>query len=487
MGRRIKSMRMRLGRAIAGVRSRRYDAGKVTRLLSASSSRGPADDDIRMDLTEATANARGLTQNDPYAAKFMRLVAQNVVRPGGSVLQCMSIEPDGKLDAVANRVIEARYKDFSRRGNFTVCGRYSRYQCEKIWAKSLARDGAYIARKLLGKQHGDHAFAIQMLSIDVLDVALNDVSPNGNKIKMGIESNDWGRPVAYWLLTDDNGATSLPSSSKKYKRIPATEIIHVFDPDRAEQTRGFPAMASVQKTVQMFKGYREAEVTAARQGASSVGFFTTEGDSPMGDSDTGDEGEIVFDLSEGPQFRELPVGMKLENWDSKHPSTAFEAFSKQMLHGHAAGYGVSYAALSTDLAGTSFASGRRGDLEDRDRWQNEQALHRETLTDIYEDWLLVQLGSGLINLPFSKREKFRAHTWQMKGFAWIDPVKEADANLVQVENGWKTNTDVSAEQGRDRSDVLAQLKREQDEEERLGVELGSREARDARDEDDDED
>jgi capsid protein len=62
-------------------------------------------------------------------------------------------------------------------------------------------------------------------------------------------------------------------------------MIHAFLPERAMQTRGAPWMSPVIADLKMLNGYREAELVAARVGASKMGFFT----SPTGDGFTPDD------------------------------------------------------------------------------------------------------------------------------------------------------------------------------------------------------
>ena len=71
-----------------------------------------------------------------------------------------------------------------------------------------------------------------------LDTKLNDTAKGGNKIRMGVEINEFGRPVAYWLrsITPATWTTSGQAVAN-HVRVPAEDILHRFVVDRPEQLR----------------------------------------------------------------------------------------------------------------------------------------------------------------------------------------------------------------------------------------------------------
>jgi len=68
-----------------------------------------------------------------------------------------------------------------------------------------------------------------------------------------------------------------------------------------------------------------------------------------------------------------------------------------------------------------------------------------------------------------KYEKFNAATWQPRGWAWVDPVKDFQASIMAINAGLKTASSVAAEQGMDIEDVYLQLAQEQAMREKLGI------------------
>ena len=131
-----------------------------------------------------------------------------------------------------------------------------------------------------------HGISLNIIEPDRIDDEKNELTADGNQIRMGVElDRDTKRPVAYWVLDYHKGDYDYmtPLNAKKYKRVLAEEMIHIYRMG-AGQTRGVPWSAAAMSSMKMLHGYREAELVAARTGAAKMGFFT----SPAGDGFTAD-------------------------------------------------------------------------------------------------------------------------------------------------------------------------------------------------------
>ena len=272
--------------------------------------------------------------------------------------------------------------------------------------------------------------------------------------------------MAYYVATDHPGDYDYItlSSGKKKVRIPADQMMHIYRPERADQTRGVPWSASAIASLKMLHGYREAELVAARVGAAKMGFFT----SPAGDGFTADGYEDTFTPiydAEAGTFHQLPAGVDFKAFDPTHPTSAFADFEKAILRGVAGGLGVSYTALANDLEGTSYSSVRQGALEERDFYRT---LHRFMIEHFFDPlfrvWLEHVMDFQLIPIfGAGKYEKFtREITWRGRGFQWVDPLKEINAAVVGLHNGILSHTDIAANYGRDAEETFAQIQRDKE-------------------------
>ena len=81
----------------------------------------------------------------------------------------------------------------------------------------------------------------------------------------------------------------------------------------------------------------------------------------------------------------------------------------------------------------------------------------------------MSLTTQALPLPQRKYEKFTSVDWQPRGWAWVDPLKDQNANKLAIDLGVMSRSEVAASQGRDFEDTLAQLQIENDLLEKYGI------------------
>jgi lambda family phage portal protein len=462
---------------------RDFAAAQSTRLTGGWNARNiSANADLYRSLDSLRGRSRDLCNNNDYAKRFLGMVAANVVGGTGVGLQARIYDGPNRPDEAANNAVESAWAAWCARGVCDVTGRLSLRDIENLVIQAVARDGEALVRKVRGSSAGNpFGFALQVIDIDRLDTKLVRAPERGlNEIKMGVEVNAFGRAVAYWLRPYHPGEMFLVDSAitGSHVRVPADEIQHVYRADRPEALRGIPWMHSAMIRLNHLGAYEEAAVIAARVGAAKMGFFTTPDGQPPGDGE--DAEDVPFTEVEPGAFGSLPTGTEFTPFNPDYPHQMFADFVKANLRGISSGMGVAYHALANDLTSVSFSSIRSGTLEERDQWMAIQEWFIECfLEPVYREWLQSALAFGQVKLPngsalsVTKLDKFSAHVWQPRRWQWVDPRNDMEANLIAVQQGFKTRTQVCAELGVDFEDVLAQLKREQDKAKELGVELGA--------------
>ena len=434
------------------------------------------DAELRKDLLALRRNSRALHNNNPFMRRYLRTLGAQVVGPHGVRLQ-------SKAPGAYAARIEDSYTRWCAQGVCTVDGRLSFPGVQRNFLKTVAQDGECFIRLILGARN-PWGFALQFLDADLLDHTFNVPASDGrNAIVMGVEVDPWGRPVAFWF-SDPRQVSTLYNRAAKI-RIPAEEIIHGFDPERAAtQTRGVPWASSAMYLMDMLGHYWESEVAAARHEAERPGFIEsevdtgedgTEGVPPVeGESDAqGPSGaDVVAGMPPTLAWSHVPAGFRVNIPDLQHPATAFGEFSKAMLKGIASGLGISYASLSSDLTQVSFASIRQGVLEDRD-WYRElqQELLIQTLCErVFLAWFDMAVISGQLVLPQELRyEKAIARSWRPRGWAWVDPKADSAAQAQDIASGTTSRQRICASRGEDFAEVLEELAWEQKELEAKGV------------------
>lgn len=452
------------------LKKRSYAGANQGRLFAdfVASSRS-ADEEIKGALKVLRNRCRDLTRNNPYARRFIGLAKANTVGDRGVTLQVKARNDNGAMDNLGNDQIELAWKKWGKLGSCTVDGRMSWVDAQRLFIENLIRDGEVLVR--LVRYPNQFKFSLEFIESDLLDEEYNVTLPNGNRIRMGVELDSFNRPTAYHLFTAHPGDNSTMWMGKSYNRIPADKMIHAFLPERAMQTRGAPWMSPVISDLKMLNGYREAELVAARVGASKMGFFT----SPTGDGFTPDDTDNKVPIMEADPgtFHQLPDGVQFQQFDPTHPTTAFADFEKAILRGIASGLGVSYTSLANDLEGVSYSSIRQGALEDRDQWKIVQDfLIQHFVEPVYRAFLMSIMENAVINIPASRFDKFaEATVFRARGFQWVDPLKEMNASVVGLQNGLLSMQDIANQQGRDVEEIFDQIQAEQEMAQRYGLSM----------------
>lgn len=428
-----------------------------------------ADQEIRGNLRLLRARGRELSRNNPIAKNFLNLLAANVAGPKGIGYQSKVRNNDGKLATAINPKIEAAFKEWAKKGNCTVDGKLSWRQVQDLALKNVATDGEIFIRKVRAFEGNKYRFALEMIDADRCD-HLYSVPPTargGNEIRLGVEVNKWGRPVAYWI---NPGHPSDLGGSLQRERIPADQIIHLFDPERVSQTRGVTWFHPVMMQLRMLEGYIEAELVAARTGAAKMGWLEYS-DPAAYEEPNPDAPKLILEANPGT-IETLPPGMKFTAWNPDHPANAFPQFVITILRMIATGLGVSYNALASDLVGVNYSSMRSGLLIERDQWKRGQSWLIESLCQpVMDDFLTYALLSGELVLDSRDPAKFSEGKWNPRGWQWVDPLKDAQAAILSIGARLTSRDAIVSETGEDIEEIFEAIKQEEDLAEELDLDL----------------
>lgn len=453
---------------------RAFHAARIDRLTADwMATNASINQELRSDLDRLRSRGRELVNNNDYARRFRGMVQNNIVGPGGIRLQVRVQDAPGRPDDAANEALEVGWRRWQ-----TVCdvtGRmHFRDMCENL-VGGLPSDGEFLVREVMGAAAGNpFNYALQVIDVDRIDTNFNGEF-KGNAVVMGVEIDDAHRPLALHIFAahPNDGY----SSNRRRVRVPASELIHAFKVERAEQVRGIPWMAPGMLSLHHLGGFGLSALLAAEHGANHYGFFITpDGGPAIGGVDATSQETIM--TSQPGTYDTLPAGVTFAAHDSKYPNEVFGPFWKSTLQRIASGWGVSYHSLGNDLEGVNYSSIRSGTLEERDRWAADQEWFIGVFMErVYRNWLRLSLMSGAITmpngsaLPASKEDKFSAHEWQPRRWEWVDPKGDIEAKILMVKAGLMSPQDLAAAMGYDFADTMQSIKLANEIAARYGVTL----------------
>lgn len=325
--------------------------------------------------------------------------------------------------------------------------------------------------------------AIQLVSPDRLINPMgqsNGKLQNGNYLRNGIEVDVSGKPVAYHISDQKPGVVSLKSVRiRRRTSWGRAKVIHHFERDDVELTRGVGFLKSVVSKLKMLDRYERAELEAALISALNPAFIKSPMEQSFLDADAQESvsgyqqgradyhDKKKFRLN-GVQIPQLYPGEDFVFNASTRPNTAFEQFTATVLRYVAAGTGQSYEQLTQDWSKTNYSSARAALLQ---AWKflvaRREAFITGFVNQIWALWLEDALSLGVVILPegavrfWENPAAWCQSKWIGPGRGWVDPVKEQSASRMRVEDGISTLRDECAEMGgRDWQEVVDQRARE---------------------------
>jgi capsid protein len=249
-------------------------------------------------------------------------------------------------------------------------------------------------------------------------------------------------------------------------------VFHVYNPKRVSQTRGVGALAPVftlcdqfddinfaqlvkQQVAACFAIFREREHLTQfeqEQLAAQQGPRETES---LPDGST----RILEGIAPGMQIRGKP-GEKLQGFAPNIPGEGFFQHMKLVLQIIGVNLGLPLAVVLLDASETNF-SGWRGAIEQARIGfrRNQESLiskfHRPVYHWKVRQWLAED--PELAKLARATGVKVFNHLWHAPEWSYIDPLKDAAADLLQVRNGLISPRRMQAKNGRQHPVVAREI------------------------------
>jgi len=138
---------------------------------------------------------------------------------------------------------------------------------------------------------------------------------------------------------------------------------------------------------------------------------------------------------------------------------------------------VDYPTFASDLREVNFSSIRAGIQETREVFKFWQQYFIEHLNrEVYLGWLRSALFAGAVEGVLARDyERLTDPKWLPRGWGYVNPLQDVEADAKRVYNSFTTRTAVAADEGEDFEEILVMLAAEQQLAERYGLTLLSTE------------
>ena len=315
-------------------------------------------------------------------------------------------------------------------------------------ARGLVVDGEAFAQIV----DSDEGPRLRLIPPELIDESMTRELSGGRFIVSGVEFSADGSRAAYHVLparpTDVFATTGTPF------RIPAEEILHVFKPLGAGQVRGVSWLAPVILPANELDQLQDALAVGAKVAAMFAGFIVnqnaTGGDDPF-------DGEAQPSLEPGTLQR-LGGG-----WDVKFATPAqisqVDPLLKLGLRQLAAGLGMPEYMLSGDLSDANYSSLRAGLLPFRQRVEQTQyhCLVPQMLNPVWRMVTRWVAAAGELGEFETDPRRFLKVEWLPPRPLQVDPLKDTQATIAELEAGLTSRKKAIAERGWALADLDAEI------------------------------
>lgn len=431
---------------VMGAQLRKYDgAGAGRRQKGYGGAATSANSETRAAAKVLRNRARDMVRNDPYAARFIQLVASNTI--GAGIMSQVKTENSTELNELWVRWTRSTDIDYDGRNDFAGL--------QRLVMETVALSGECLVRtrRFRSRTKLIVPMQLQVLEPDFLDTTQEQLSPakDGTFTVQGIKFDKNGKRLGYFILKDHPGGalrTGTNFSSTLSEFVKASEIDHIYRQDRPGQIRGITWLAPVMMKLRDFSDYTDAQIVKQKVSACFTAFVHDM--ESLQEPGTSDNSSLSEKMEPG-QIEVLSPGKDI-TFASPPSVDGYKEFATQCLHEISAGLGVPYEGLTSDYSDVNFSSSRMAFIQfhkNIDTWRWGIIIPQfcqPTFRRFAEVASLQNIGSAEA-----------AVSWTPPKREFIDPTKEVPALIKSVRAGFTTLSETIRMHGSDPAEHFAEL------------------------------
>lgn len=446
-------------------------------------------EDINYNQQTLRQRGRMLYMSSPVAASAINTNRAKVIGTGLKLQSTIDYAQLGMTPEEAEKWQRVTEKEFSiwaeKRQNVDAIGLSDFYDLQQIVTMSwLASGDVFVLfQRQAATPINPYSLRLRLVEADRIRTPLAPGSnnfitdgenpDNRNKIFDGVEVDANGRVVAYHICN------MYPRQLKsldgiEWRRVSAfgrksglPNVLHVMSAERPDQYRGVTYLAPVIESLLNISRYTQSELMAAlvqsfftawiqtntdpgRIPINEVGYGDGEGYDNPPDSDLS-KNENEYEMGPGT-ITHLQPGEEIKFGNPNIPTEGFDAFFKVICREIGAALDIPYDTLLKEF-NASYSASRAALMEAWEGFrQRRRIIVSKFCQPVYEAWLAEAVAIGRIKAPgffldpFIRAAWSRAQ-WQGPVQGQLDPIKEVNANILAVQHGFKTHSQVTMEMG----------------------------------------
>lgn len=418
---------------------------------------GSAKEDIEENITVLRERSRDLYMGTPIATGALKTLRTNVVGSGLKLKPQVDYEFLGLSENEASELEATIEREFSLWAETPDCdmARLNNfYELQQLMFLSGLMCGDSFAL-LPYKSRVGSVYDLRVQLIEADRICDPQSKKQTDDISAGVECDKDGEVIAYHIAnfhplsqTMKKSWTRIEAYGKKTGR---RNVIHFMESERIGQRRGVPILAPVIESLKQLGRYTDAELMAAVVSAFFTVFIETENisDTPLGQAVDGSEqvdaeDETSVELGNGAVVALAP-GEHANMANPTRPNTAFDGFTTSVCRQIGAALEIPHDLLLKQFD-ASYSASRAALLEAWKMFKMRRAwLASDFCQPIYEEWFSEAVAKGRIYVPgfFDNPAVKKAYCnaeWCGPSPGQLDPVKEANAAKIRVEQGFSTRT-----------------------------------------------
>lgn len=427
-------------------------------------------------LRNLRARSRAAVRNDPYAFNVIDKRVSNLIGTG--------ITPRPKIeDDTLRKVQQELWEDWVDESD--ADGLTDFYGQQALIARTVETAGECFVRIRPRSLDQDLAVPLQLqvLAPEFVPYDKFETAKNGNSIRAGIEFNPAHQRVAYWMYrVHPRDASSLNAGYNQLVRVPAAQVLHIFEPVEPGQLRGVPRLAPVLKRLRSLDNYDDAVLFRQEVANLFAGFISRpppEATQQPRDPVTGQlltedrDGFTPMVALEPGTMQELGPGEEVEFSKPPDAGNNYPDFMRQQLMAAAAGTGTPYEILTGDMREVNDRALRVVLNEFRRRLEQLQfgVYVHQLCRPVRAAWMDMAVLAGRLKLDdyAQRRREYLRTRWVPQGWAYIQPVQDIQARMMEVNAGFNSRSEMVLRSGYDAETVDAENAADQARAQKLGL------------------